>query len=63
MRVIGNPGDQAFAINNRGQVTGVSNVAISPLTASFISAAKEPICALRLALSAAPALRSTTRAM
>jgi probable HAF family extracellular repeat protein len=26
MRVIGNPGDQAFAINNRGQVTGVSSV-------------------------------------
>jgi probable HAF family extracellular repeat protein len=30
MSAIGNPGDQAFAINNRGQVTGVSNVAIGP---------------------------------
>jgi probable HAF family extracellular repeat protein len=30
MRVIGNPGDQALAINNRGQVTGISNVALGP---------------------------------
>ena len=36
MRVIGNPGDQAFAINDRGQVTGVSSVSGPGPTHGFL---------------------------